>query len=164
MRTYWLVTVSGFQGSSCGGFPAYPAVLPAACHLTCVRRQGDTLRTHHERVNGFSEVFPAAVGSPSESVRENKKASRISVGRRHERHGAICFGNRFAIGSSPDPSSFSTHTLQPRNDFWRCGAVLYQRPHCGARGLLGRLHCARLRDEDTLVPARVRDVREPGCP
>ena len=32
MRTYWLVTVSGFQGSSCGGFPAYPAVLPAAHH------------------------------------------------------------------------------------------------------------------------------------
>ena len=33
---YWLVTVSGFQGSSCSGFPTYPAVLPAACCLTCV--------------------------------------------------------------------------------------------------------------------------------
>ena len=33
---YWLVTVSGFQGSGCSGFPAYPAVLPAARHRTRV--------------------------------------------------------------------------------------------------------------------------------
>ena len=53
---YWLVTVSGFQGSSCGGFPAYPAVLPAASRQTCVRRQGDTLRIRLHRVNSFSKL------------------------------------------------------------------------------------------------------------
>ena len=62
---YWLVTVSGFQGSSCSGFPAYPAVLSAACRLCCVRRQGDTLRIRRIRVNGFLKlsagVFPASL-------------------------------------------------------------------------------------------------------
>ncbi len=54
---YWLVTVSGFQGSSCSGFPTYPAVLPAACRLTLFRRRGDTLRIRLDRVNSFSEHF-----------------------------------------------------------------------------------------------------------
>jgi len=63
----WLVTVSGFQGSSGGGFPAYPAVLPAASRPTCVRRQGDTLRTRLGAVNGFPEV-----SSPGRAVRSRR--------------------------------------------------------------------------------------------
>ena len=54
---YWLVTVSGFQGSSCSRFRLLPAVLPAACRLCCVRRQGDTLRIRLDRVNRLSELF-----------------------------------------------------------------------------------------------------------
>ena len=74
----WLVTVSGFQGSSCGGFPAYPAVLPAACRLSCVRRQGDTIRTRPEAVNGLSEVFSCAPrGDFRHRILETKNASRI---------------------------------------------------------------------------------------
>jgi len=74
---YWLVTVSGFQGSSCSGFPAYPAVLPAACRLSCVRRQGDTIRTRPEAVNGLSEVFSSTPrGSFRRRIQETKNASR----------------------------------------------------------------------------------------
>ena len=75
---YWLVTVSGFQGSSCSGFPAYPAVLPAACRLSCVRRQGDTIRTRPEAVNGLSEVFSSTSrGDFRRRIPETKNASRI---------------------------------------------------------------------------------------
>ena len=80
---YWLVTVSGFQGSSCSGFPAYPAVLSAACRPWCVRRQGDTLRIRRIRVNGFPKlsagVFPA---SPRVVIVGEKRTPPGSSGRR----------------------------------------------------------------------------------
>ena len=75
---YWLVTVSGFQGSSCSGFPAYPAVLPAACRLSCVRRQGDTIRTRPEAVNGLSELFSITLSAGFRAwIQATKSASRI---------------------------------------------------------------------------------------
>jgi hypothetical protein len=69
LRTYWLVTVSGFQGSDCGGFPAYPAVLSAAHQPIRVQRQGDTLRTRVCGVNRFlrsswASVWPIREGDP----------------------------------------------------------------------------------------------------
>lgn len=74
---YWLVTVSGFQGSGCSGFPAYPAVLPAACRLSCVRRQGDTLRTRREAVNGFPELSSPALRPVFRAqIQGNTNASR----------------------------------------------------------------------------------------
>jgi hypothetical protein len=76
---YWLVTVSGFQGSSCSGFPTYPAVLPAACCLACVKRQGDTLLIRTTRVNNLSEHFFGQLSAdvPSQ-MRDSKSASRSS--------------------------------------------------------------------------------------
>ena len=79
---YWLVTVSGFQGSSCSGFPTYPAVLPAACCLACVKRQGDTLLIRTTRVNNFSEQFSdhLSVGVPRQ-IQESKTPPDL-LGRR----------------------------------------------------------------------------------
>ena len=79
---YWLVTVSGFQGSSCSGFPTYPAVLPAACYLTRVKRQGDTLLIRTTRVNNFSEHFLdyLEVDVPSQ-IRESKAPPDLLGGR-----------------------------------------------------------------------------------
>jgi hypothetical protein len=131
---YWLVTVSGFQGSSCSGFPAYPAVLPAACRPTCVRRQGDTIRTRPEAVNGFSEHFSAATPILGQRANQrNKDASRdppegIEAARCRNCAASVSLWIRL-----PTSAGFQ-HTLQCLNDSLRCGAVLYQRPHTGARG------------------------------
>jgi hypothetical protein len=84
---YWLVTVSGFQGSSCSGFPAYPAVLPAACRPYCVRRQGGTLRIRLDRVNSFAELFPdhasAGVQMPDQGTRNASRSFRKAFAAQH---------------------------------------------------------------------------------
>ena len=54
---YWLVTVSGFQGSSCGGFPCISCGFARRVPPIRVRRQGDTLRTRVCRVNRFLGTF-----------------------------------------------------------------------------------------------------------
>lgn len=79
---YWLVTVFGFQGSSCSGFPAYPAVLPAACRLCCVKRQGGTLRIRLDRVNSFSELSSdhVAAGVPRPDRGTKKRLPIVSEG------------------------------------------------------------------------------------
>jgi hypothetical protein len=92
---YWLVTVSGFQGSSCSGFPAYPAVLPAACRLCCVRRQGGTLRIRLDRVNSFSELFSdqltAGVPSPDRDTNNASRSFRKAFAAQHvDRVPAAC--------------------------------------------------------------------------
>ena len=73
----WLVTVSGSQGSSCGGFPAYPAVLPAANRPTCVRRQGDTLRTRLEACQRVSRTFSGRIDRMPMTGSGNRNAPRI---------------------------------------------------------------------------------------
>jgi len=80
---YWLVTVSGFQGSSCSRFPTLPAVFSAACRLCCVRRQGDTLRIRLHRVNSFLKLsfgpfqvrIPASNPEIRNALRVIRKAS-----------------------------------------------------------------------------------------
>jgi hypothetical protein len=134
---YWLVTVSGFQGSSCSGFPAYPAVLPAACRLSRVRRQGDTIRTRREAVNGLPEVFSTTLSAAFRTwIRGNKNASRGATGRRQSVTGPHRCGFRFRYGFD-----FRSHLLvfntrsSVSADSQRRGVVLYQRPCGGARVL-----------------------------
>ena len=132
---YWLVTVSGFQGSSCSGFPAYPAVLPAACRLSCVRRQGDTIRTRPEAVNGLSEVFSSTSrGDFRRRIPETKNASG-STGRRQSvaapHHCGCCV--RYGFDFRSHLLVFNTRSSVSA-DSQRRGVVLYQRPPRGARG------------------------------
>ena len=128
----WLVTVSGFQGSGCGGFPAYPAVLPAACRPTRVRRQGDTLPTRPRGVNGYSGL--SWVASP-ELVRDadHRRQKRLPrfAGRRRSGAAAHVAAAGTLWFRLPIPAGFQ-HTLQCPNDLRRCGAVLYQRTLGGA--------------------------------
>ena len=88
MRTYWLVTVSGFQGSSCGGFPAYPAVLPAAHHPLAFGGKEIHYALTLVLSTGFPEFFrvsamrprqvpPRRTKTPPELDREASKWRRI---------------------------------------------------------------------------------------
>ncbi len=136
---YWLVTVSGFQGSSCSGFPTYPAVLPAACRLACVKRQGDTLLIRTTRVNNFSEHFldHILVGVPSQ-IRESKSASRSSrkastgqhVGRVTAAPLLLCDRLRTAFRFQ--------HALRSPVGSGGAATKITTHPH-GAQGFLGRL-------------------------
>ena len=132
---YWLVTVSGFQGSSCSGFPAYPAVLPAACRLSCVRRQGDTIRTRPEAVNGLSEVFSGTSrGDFRRRILETKNASRIHRKASERRSTAsLRLLSRYGFDFRSHLLVFNTRSSVSA-DSQRRGVVLYQRPHRGARG------------------------------
>jgi hypothetical protein len=128
----WLVTVSGFQGSSCGGFPAYPAVLSAASHQTCVRRQGDTLRTRLGAVNGFSEVFSPQAGRLTSEADLGKHERLPEVaGRRQSGAASHVAATGWLWFRLPIP--LSTHAPVSSSDVRRCGAVLYQRPTGRAR-------------------------------
>ena len=122
---YWLVTVSGFQGSSCSGFPAYPAVLPAACRLSCVRRQGDTIRTRPEAVNGLSELFSIAISAGSElGSRETRTPSETLPEGVRASQNRIAAVSCLAMVSSSDPNYwFSTHA--PVSKATLSGAVSY---------------------------------------
>jgi hypothetical protein len=92
---YWLVTVSGFQGSSCSGFPTYPAVLPAACYLTRVKRQGDTLLIRTTRVNNFSEhFFDHLAAGVLTQIRESKTPPDL-LGRRSQDSMSTALPRRF---------------------------------------------------------------------
>ena len=55
---YWLVTVSSFQGSGCSGFPAYPAVLPAACRRTRIGGK----EIHYATASNVSTVMSNFLG------------------------------------------------------------------------------------------------------
>ena len=117
---YWLVTVSGFQGSSCSGFPAYPAVLSAACRLCCVRRQGDTLRTRRIRVNGFLKLSAADVAGLFEAQDRGKQGRLPNLpGRRDSGAARATTGSLWFL---PTHTSFQ-HALRFLNDV-RCGAEL----------------------------------------
>lgn len=105
---YWLVTVSGSQGSDCGGFHAYPAVLPAADRQTRIRRQGDTLRTHQKRVNGFPELFPGPSGVVPKPGSGSENASQLRGRRR--RHGNALHLSEVLCRRLSRLPRFSTHT------------------------------------------------------
>jgi hypothetical protein len=76
---YWLVTVSGFQGSSCSRFRQLPAGLSAACRLCCVRRQGDTLLIRTHAVNRLSELFFGVFRAEFLRLIREAKAPPVSV-------------------------------------------------------------------------------------
>ena len=84
---YWLVTVSGFQGSSCSGFPTYPAVLSAARRQKLFRRRGGTLRIRLDRVNSSPEHFPRpyAVACPAtrRRIEERPRLIRKALAGQH---------------------------------------------------------------------------------
>jgi hypothetical protein len=131
MRTYWLVTVSGFQGSSCGGFPAFPAVLPTACQPNRVRRQGDTLRTRTSRVNRFLEVFRGLLGTRCLTPFRARKTPSGTF--RKARNLSTALRPRSSYGLVSRRSSvFNTRSSLPEQPW--CGGVMYQPEPRHARG------------------------------
>ena len=107
---YWLVTVSGFQGSSCSGFPAYPAVLSAACRLCCVRRQGDTLRIRRIRVNGFLKLSAADIVGLFEVEYRGKQERLPDLPGRRDSCAAPRKRRLFRYGFSRPILLFNTHS------------------------------------------------------
>ncbi len=133
---YWLVTVSGFQGSSCSRFRLLPAVLPAACRLCCVRRQGDTLRIRLSRVNRLSELFfgtlRAKFISPDPGSKE--RLPTLFGGAHRQLMCRITAASRLLCDQLRTAFRFQ-HAL--RSPVWlrRCGVVLYTAPNECARGI-----------------------------
>ena len=82
---YWLVTVSGFQGSGCSGFPAYPAVLPAARRQTRVGGK----EIYYARSAPVSTALlnflrPVSRHDPIQSLGQQKRLPQPSEGVRAE--------------------------------------------------------------------------------
>ena len=134
LRTYWLVTVSGFQGSDCGGLSTYPAVLSAARRSNRVRRQGDTLRTRCCCVNRFlGSIFELRQSLVLRAVPGEEKRPPDSPGRRSNHDRRMSATDLAAMDSSPCGSQFSTLAPVPWT-YPRCGGVMYQSGYAPRKG------------------------------
>jgi len=116
---YWLVTVSGFQGSGCSGFPAYPAVLPAACRQTRVGGKEIQYALTLTVSTGLPNFFHDPVSGPCSApdLGKQERLPRLSEGARADR--LRCVRTSIATCSSPDPYLFSTRAPVSQ----RCPAV-----------------------------------------
>ena len=105
---YWLVTVSGFQGSGCSGFPAYPAVLPAACHRTRIGGKEIPYATASNVSTDKSNFLQPIFGSVRFRGSGNKNASRNL--RKAPKRSSSADAGSVARDSSSDPYSLSTRS------------------------------------------------------